>query len=161
MKFSKAILRSTLEFFKNIKFWWEIPEFINKNRKKGAFHIKYLDKINIPPDKVKEIAVKQQKELHIYLEDEELSLLSELNSSSHSYQSSYIDSYNGIFSLIYLLCVLSLIGFPLINDCLISQYKMMQNYNIVVCGYDSIMESPISHPLFFKVIYFSLFEKSL
>ncbi len=148
-----SFVRNILSFLKGIQFWWQMPEFLTRNRKKGAFHIKYFDQLNIPPDRVKEIAFKQKKELNIYLEDEELSFLSGLNSSSTSQISDNFSYMYGLLSIFYSFCFFASIFLPLLSDC-IFELKDKYTTHIVVFSYDSIMNAPLNHSLFFKVIFF-------
>ena len=152
MKLPRVLIRKISELIKRIKFWWEIPDFLARSKKKGSFHIKFFDKINVPSEKVKEKTLKQQKELHIYLEEEELSLLSDLNNSRYSQICHDFPLIFWFLSPVYLLLFFSLLLFPIVIDCVL--IKENNNENLVACSYESILKSPISHSFFFKVILF-------
>ena len=112
MKPFKLFLRNLSGFIKRIRFWWEMPNFLTKNKNKGNFHHKFNDKINSPSENVKEIGIKPSKELRVYLEDEELSLLSELNNTTlsqvfHDFPSFFLDFVSSYFGAIYLFAAFS------------------------------------------------------
>ena len=149
-------LRNLSGFFKRIRFWWEMPNFLTKNKNKGNFHHKFKDKINSPSENVKEIGIKPSKELRVYLEDEELSLLSELNNTTLSQVFHDFPSFFWILSPVLLVLFISLLLFPIWKDCAIGEESL--NLNFAVCSYDSIMKLPINHSSFFIVIINLLFE---
>lgn len=144
-------------FLNNIFFDFKIPDFWEKYRKNFLSYNKYLEKPPLYNDKVKEIPIKPRKELRLYLEEEDLSLLSELNFSSNSFISNDLSYTFDILSYIYFSAFLAIFLVPFLNDCVLDS---KESNSMMFCYYNSIMKSPINHSLFFKVVFF-LFLKFL
>lgn len=126
-------------------FWLETPLFFSKNQKNCSFDIKFLDKIQPPQDKVKEIASRKQRELHIFLDEEELSLLSDINLSRNSQIVQNSIKTSLVLSIFSLAFFVSMVIFPVAKDCVYS------NTHPVECSYEATMNSSIRHSLFFEV----------